>query len=135
MMSVLVSKNWLQSYKFTDFEISGGDSIVMTVMATGRNSGVVTLDNKTTGKTVSHKFTDEIGNLCQTNAEWIVEDFSQGNLLVPFADFGRVDFTNASVNGGSELDKAIIYDIKQGDKVYTSCSTSSSSSVSCSYVR
>ncbi|KAI8953014.1 peptidase A4 family-domain-containing protein [Xylaria longipes] len=122
------------SYRFANFRISGGDTITMTVTATGKNSGSVTLDNRTTGQSVSHAFTDQVGNLCQTNAEWIVEDFSQGNSLVPFANFGTVVFTNASVNGGAGLDNAVIYDIKQGSKVYTSCSTSSSSSVSCSYV-
>ncbi|KAI0442689.1 peptidase A4 family-domain-containing protein [Xylaria telfairii] len=122
------------SYRFANFKISGGDTLTMTVTATGKNSGSVTLDNRTTGQSVSHTFANEIGNLCQTNAEWIVEDFSQGNSLVPFANFGTVAFTNASVNGGTGLDKAIIYDIKQGNKIYTSCSTSSSSSVSCSYI-
>ncbi|KAF2971619.1 hypothetical protein GQX73_g1973 [Xylaria multiplex] len=103
-----------QSYSFPNFKISGGDTVKMTATVTGRNSGSVTLENKTTGKSVSHTFTSQAGNLCQTNAEWIVEDFSQGNSLVPFADFGTVVFTDASVNGGSGLDKAVIYDIKQG---------------------
>ncbi|KAI0407254.1 peptidase A4 family-domain-containing protein [Xylaria palmicola] len=122
------------SYRFPNFKIAGGDTITMTVTATGKNSGSVTLDNRTTGQSVSHAFTNQIGNLCQTNAEWIVEDFSQGNSLVPFANFGTVVFTNASVNGGSGIDKAVIYDIKQGNTVYTRCSASSSSSVTCSYV-
>ncbi|RYC61374.1 hypothetical protein CHU98_g4831 [Xylaria longipes] len=104
------------SYRFANFRISGGDTITMTVTATGKNSGSVTLDNRTTGQSVSHAFTDQVGNLCQTNAEWIVEDFSQGNSLVPFANFGTVVFTNASVNGGAGLDNAVIYDIKQGSK-------------------
>jgi hypothetical protein len=106
----------------------------MTATATGRNSGSVTLENRTTGQSVSHTFANEAGNLCQTNAEWIVEDFSQGNSLVPFADFKTVVFTEASVNGGSGLERAVVYDIKQGNKVYTSCSTSGSSSVTCSYI-
>ncbi|KAI1757982.1 peptidase A4 family-domain-containing protein [Xylaria castorea] len=122
------------SYRFANFRISGGDTVTMTVTATGKNSGSVTLDNRTTGQSVSHAFTNQVGSLCQTNAEWIVEDFSQGNSLVPFANFGTVVFTNASVNGGTGLENAVIYDIKQGNKVYTSCSTISSSSVSCSYV-
>ncbi|KAI3320271.1 peptidase A4 family-domain-containing protein [Xylariaceae sp. AK1471] len=104
------------SYRFSNFKISAGDTITMTVTATGRNSGSVTLDNRTTGQSVSHTFTNEAGNLCQTNAEWIVEDFSQGNSLVPFADFKTVVFTDASVNGGTGLEKATIYDIKQGNK-------------------
>ncbi|GAW13788.1 hypothetical protein ANO14919_031780 [Xylariales sp. No.14919] len=122
------------SYRFSNFKISGGDTVKMTAIVTGKNSGSVTLENKTTGQSVSHTFTNQIGNLCQTNAEWIVEDFSQGNSLVPFADFGTVIFTDASVNGGTGLDKAVIYDIKQGNKVYTRCSTSGSSSVTCSYI-
>ncbi|KAI0505212.1 peptidase A4 family-domain-containing protein [Xylaria bambusicola] len=122
------------SYKFPNFKISGGDTVTMTATVTSKNGGSVTLENKTTGQSVTHVFTNQLGNLCQTNAEWIVEDFSQGNVLVPFADFGTVVFTNASANGVTQLDKALIYDIKQGNKVYTSCSTSSSSSVTCSYV-
>jgi hypothetical protein len=106
----------------------------MSVTVAGKNSGSVTLENKTTKQSVSHTFKDQIGNLCQTNAEWIVEDFSQGNSLVPFANFDTVVFTEASVNGAMNLDKATIYDIKQGGKVYTRCSASSSSSVTCSYI-
>ncbi|KAJ2980218.1 hypothetical protein NUW58_g7006 [Xylaria curta] len=102
------------SYRFANFKITGGDVITMTATATGKNSGSVTLENKTTGQSVTHVFTNQVGDLCQTNAEWIVEDFSQGNSLVPFANFGTVVFTNASVNGVAGLDKAVIYDIKQG---------------------
>ncbi|GAP89391.2 putative acid proteinase protein [Rosellinia necatrix] len=122
------------SYRFSNFKIAGGDTITMTVIATSKNSGSVTLDNRTTGQSVTHTFTNQVGNLCHTNAEWIVEDFSQGNSLVPFANFGTVAFTNASANGVIGLEKAVIYDIKQGNKVYTSCSSPSPSSVTCSYV-
>ncbi|KAI1361661.1 peptidase A4 family-domain-containing protein [Xylaria arbuscula] len=122
------------SYRFSNFKISGGDTVTMTATVTSKNSGSVILENKTTGQSVSHAFSNQVGDLCQTNAEWIVEDFSQGNSLVPFADFGTVVFTNASVNGATGLDKALIYDIKQGNKVYTSCSTSGPSSVTCSYI-
>ncbi|KAI0969650.1 peptidase A4 family-domain-containing protein [Xylaria arbuscula] len=122
------------SYRFSNFAILGGDIISMTATVTSKNGGSVTLENKTTGQKVSHTFTSQAGSLCQTNAEWIVEDFSQGNSLVPFADFGTVVFSDVSVNGGTGLEKATIYDIKQGDKVYTSCSTSGSSSVTCSYI-
>lgn len=76
--------------------------------------------------------------LCETNAEWIVEDFSSGNSLVPFANFGTVTFTGASVTttSGSTLGVtgAEILDIKQSNTVLTSCSTSGTSSVTCSYV-
>ncbi|KAI0164138.1 peptidase A4 family-domain-containing protein [Xylariaceae sp. FL1272] len=121
------------SYTFTGFQISAGDTIVMSVTTTSKNSGSVTLDNKTTGKSVTHSFVDQEGDLCQTNAEWIVEDFLQGNSLVPLVDFATVTFTNATVNGKADLSGATIYDIKQGEKVYTSCSAVDLTSVTCAY--
>ncbi|KAI8628412.1 peptidase A4 family-domain-containing protein [Xylariaceae sp. FL1651] len=116
------------SYTFSNFKISFGDTIAMSVTATGRNSGSVTLENKTTGQVITHSFSNQNGNLCRVNAEWIVEDFSQGNSLVPFANFDTVTFTDVSVNGRKDLSGATIYDIKQGNRVYTSCSTPGSNS-------
>ncbi|KAI1260674.1 peptidase A4 family-domain-containing protein [Xylariaceae sp. FL1019] len=121
------------SYTFTGFKISAGDTIAMSVTTTSKNSGSVTLDNKTTGKSVSHTFANQEGDLCQTNAEWIVEDFLQGNSLVPLVDFATVTFTNATVNGKADLSGATIYDIKQGNTVYTACSAVDSTSVTCAY--
>jgi hypothetical protein len=40
------------------------------------------------------------GTLCGFDAEWIVEDFEEGNSLVPFADFGTVVFTDCSATAG-----------------------------------
>lgn len=61
-----------------------------------------------TGQTASHTFTGQTqGTLCGDNAEWIVEDFTEGSSLVPFADFGTVTFTGASaVVGGSTVTPA-----------------------------
>ena len=74
--------------------------------------------------------------LCEQNAEWIVEDFEEGNSLVPFANFGTVTFSNAEAttkSGTTGPSGATIIDIKQGSKVLTSVSTSGSS-VTVSYV-
>ncbi|KAI1317668.1 peptidase A4 family-domain-containing protein [Xylariaceae sp. FL0255] len=121
------------SYDFTGFGISAGDTVAMSVATTSKTSGTVTIENHTTGQTVSHDFENQSGQLCQTNAEWIVEDFQQGNSLVPFVDFNSVTFTDAMVDGQADLTGATIYDIKQGDTVLTSCKTVSSTSVTCSY--
>lgn len=125
------------AYSFNGFSISAGDSIKVTATATSTSSGSVTITNESTGKTVTHSFSGEGDHLCETNAEWIVEDFEEGGSLVPLANFGTVTFTDCSVttSSGNTLDAsgAQILDIKQGNTVYTDCSASSSS-VTCSYV-
>jgi hypothetical protein len=126
------------AYDFSGFSISAGDQIKMTASATSTSAGSVTLTNLSTGKTVTHSFSGESGKLCQTDAEWIVEDFESGNSLVPFANFGTVTFTGASVttNSGSTqgVSGAQILDIKQSNTVHTDCSVSGSSTVTCKYV-
>jgi len=125
------------SYSFDDFSFGAGDSIEITVQATSTNSGVATLTNLGTGQTVSHNFDNEGASLCLTNAEWIVEDASNGQSLIPFADFQTVTFTgvSAGLSDGSTVDAtgAQIADIRQNDAVLTSCS-SDGGSVSCTYV-
>lgn len=109
----------------------------MTVTATSKTAGSAVLENLTTGKTVTQTFSSESTPLCEENAEWIVEDFEQGSSLVPFADFGTITFTDASVttsSGTTGVSGATIIDIEQNNKVLTNCSTSGSSTVTCEYV-
>ena len=126
------------SYDFTGFAIHAGDEIRMTVTATGGGTGgSAVVENLTTGKSVSHSFSGESDKLCETNAEWIVEDFSSDSGLVPFADFDTVTFTGASATtGGSKVgvSGATTFEIRQNSQVLTQCGTSGSSSVTCSYV-
>jgi len=126
-----------QSYTFEGFGVSAGDTIDMNVVATSATSGTATLTNQNTGQTISHSFDGDVqGNLCQTNAEWIIEDFSEGNSLVPFADFTTVTFTGASaISNGATVDStgAEIVDIRQNNQVLTSCSANGGE-VTCSYV-
>jgi len=117
------------AYTFSGFAVNAGNQIRMTASATSTSAGSVKIENLSTGKSVTHSFSGESDRLCETNAEWIVEDFSSGSSLVPFANFGTVTFTGCSPSvSGSE-----ILDIKQNNKVLTSCSTSGSSTVTCSY--
>ena len=127
------------SYDFTNFDVSPGDSIKATVKATSKTAGTATIDNLTTGKTVTKSFSNEasLGSLCETNAEWIVEDFETDENLVPFADFGSVTFTSASyVAGGTtkSISGATIFDVEQDDKVVTSAGISGTSEVYVKYV-
>ncbi|KAF2147660.1 hypothetical protein K461DRAFT_215822, partial [Myriangium duriaei CBS 260.36] len=86
------------AYNFDDISFSEGDTVKVTVKATSTTAGTATVENVSTGQTVSHTFRNEgsEGALCQTNAEWIVEDYEQGNSLVSLIDFGTVTFTGAS---------------------------------------
>jgi hypothetical protein len=127
------------AYDFTGISLSAGDKITVTVTASSKTAGVATIENVTKGQTVKHSFTNEAseGSLCETNAEWIVEDFEEGSSMVTFADFGTVTFTGASATTGSGtvgVSGATIIDIEQNSKILTSCSTSGSSGVTCTYV-
>ncbi len=126
------------AYTFDGFDIAAGNVIRLTATAATKSSGSVLIENLSTGRSVTHSFSGQTSPLCETNAEWIVEDFEEGNSLVPFADFGTVTFTNAAVtqSGGTTLgvSGATIIDLRQNGKVLTSCSTSGSSTVSCDYV-
>ncbi|KUI52921.1 Aspergillopepsin-2 [Cytospora mali] len=117
------------AYTFSGFSISAGDTIVMTADATSKKAGSVTLENTTTGKTVTHSFSAESDELCEYNAEWIVEDFESGLKLVPFADFDTVTFSDCSPS----VSGSTIMDIRQSGSVLTSCSTSGTTKVTCEY--
>ncbi|KAH6990142.1 putative aspergillopepsin [Ilyonectria destructans] len=125
------------SYTFTGFAISAGDSIRMTVAATSKTAGKATIENLTTGKSTSHSFSSQTASLCETNAEWIVEDFQSGSSLVPFANFGEFVFTNAkaTTTSGSTVgvSGATIIDIRQNSKILTDCGTSGTYEVYCDY--
>lgn len=126
------------AYDFSGIDISEGDTIKVTVTVTSKSAGVATVENVSTGTTKTHTFSSSStqADLCEYNAEWIVEDFEQGSSLVSFADFGTVEFTSASaIKSGSTVGVtgAQILDIQQSSKVLTTCSTPSSSSVKCVY--
>ncbi|CAI7613894.1 hypothetical protein N7533_013306 [Penicillium manginii] len=114
------------SYSACDINISAGDLVRMTVDATSKTSGAATVDNISTGRSVTHTFNSGIqGDLCEYNAEWIVEDFEINNSLVPLANFGTVTFLNSlaierkSVVGPSD---ATLIDIRQNNRILTSSS-------------
>ncbi|KAI1825049.1 peptidase A4 family-domain-containing protein [Xylaria intraflava] len=125
------------AYDFTGFSVKGGDEVKITVTASSKSAGVATLENLTNGGKVSHSFSSETNELCEYDAEWIVEDYEEGSSLVPFADFDSVTFTGASATQNGKtvgVSGSSILDIEQGNSVLTDCSTSGSSTVTCDYV-
>ncbi|KAJ5185612.1 Concanavalin A-like lectin/glucanases superfamily [Penicillium cf. griseofulvum] len=125
------------AYDFSGLSISAGDVIEVTVTATSKTAGTAVIKNVTTGKSVTHTFTGGVdGDLCEYNAEWIVEDYESGGELVPFVNFGTVTFTNAKATTGGKTvgpSGSTLMDIKQNNVVLTKSSLTSSS-VSVSYV-
>ncbi|KAH6677343.1 putative aspergillopepsin-2 precursor [Halenospora varia] len=123
------------AYDFT-LDISAGDVITMFVNATTTTSGSATIENLTTGKTVTKELTSTSA-LGGQNAEWIVEDFEQNDALIAFADFGNVTFTEcvASTSESSEgVSSATIMDIENSsDEVLTDVTLISDSSFQVSY--
>ena len=114
----------------------------MSVIATSKNSGSATLENLTTGQTVTKKFTDiKDGNLCETSAEFIIEDFEEceGSSCSPvtFASFSpAVKFTDCSATEGGKtvgLSGAVMTEVEINNSDKTSC-TVSGTTLTCSYV-
>ena len=108
----------------------------MSVTATSKTAGKATITNKSTGKTVSHTFSGQ-PSLCEEDAEWIVEDFSVGGKLVPFANFSKVEFTDATAHtpAGKTVGPAgaTLIDLVHNNKIIAKGSTGSHS-VTVSYV-
>lgn len=125
------------AYDFSGITIAAGNVIKMTVTATSKKAGSAVIENVTTGKTVTHSFTSESNQLCETNAEWIVEDFEENDALVPFANFGTVTFSDAyatTASGTVGVTGGTIIDIEQSSKVLTSVTTSGSETIVVKYV-
>jgi hypothetical protein len=110
--------------------------ISMYVNATTTTSGSATIENLTTGKTVTKSLTST-STLGGENAEWIVEDFEEGDSLIAFADFGKVTFANcvATTSESSEgVSTAVIMEIENtGGEVLTDTSVVDDSSFIVSY--
>ncbi|KAL4869569.1 hypothetical protein BDV12DRAFT_76144 [Aspergillus spectabilis] len=117
---------WFPDYAY-DFNlaVNTGDVIVAIVEAFSPSEGVAIIENKSSGQkaTQTVKAPRAEATLAGQNAEWIVEDFQSGDMVVALADFGSVGFTGceARVNDGSVvgLDGATIIELKQKEKVLT----------------
>lgn len=118
------------------FPLRTGQNIAMEVDASSRKTGVAKLTNLDTGVTVSHTFTKDKtpSSLCETDAEWIMEDFL-GNL----ADFGTVKFTDNSASdaSGNKFTPAgaDVLDIRDADgNIKTDCGITGTD-VYCTYLQ
>jgi len=130
----------LASVDFSGIPIAAGDVISLSVVSSSSSSGTATIENLTTGKTVSKVVSapNSQAHLQGQNAEWIVEDFEEGNSLVPFADFGTVVFSDAVAKTQSETvtlaDVTPIVLVSSANKALTSVTVESTSEIEVTYL-
>jgi hypothetical protein len=81
--------------------VNPGDTINAEVRYMANNQYVMTISNQTTG--VSYSTTQKAASAKRQSAEWIVEAPTSAGNPLPLANFGTVNFTNASatINGVS----------------------------------
>ncbi|TAQ84337.1 hypothetical protein B7494_g7340 [Chlorociboria aeruginascens] len=118
------------SHDFSGITIHAGDTILATVRSSSATAGVATIENLTTGVTVTKSLTSS-SRLGGQNAEWIVEDYEENGSEVQLTNFGTVVFSDAVAgysSGGTEgPGSGTVIDLEEGSTVYTSVSGSSSS--------
>ncbi|KAI0366223.1 concanavalin A-like lectin/glucanase [Pilatotrama ljubarskyi] len=131
------------SWNFTDFHISAGDVLTFRLVATSDREGTVDIENETTGQMTSKvldappspPFTNP--QLSLQTAEWIMEDFFWYG-QVPLADFGSIDFTEASAitSAGRTvgLTDGIVVNLVLNNKVRTDVAINGHSSATVKYL-
>lgn len=110
----------LDSY-FDNFHIEAGHKIHASVHAISKSIGFATLVNLSTGQVATFPWAGNVeADLCQLDAEWIVEDYSSADGdEVPFVDFGEIKWTSAQATVGGAIfgpEKAELWDISQNGK-------------------
>ncbi|KAF8342499.1 peptidase A4 family-domain-containing protein, partial [Amanita rubescens] len=115
------------SHFFEGIVIKTGDVIRLKVVAMSPTRGTATISNLSNNQVVSIDLTSSSA-LCGQNAEWIVEDYFQGNVhsLVPLCNFGTVKFGHASASGASGAtvtpEGATLIDLVKNNRTLTSAS-------------
>ncbi|KAH8163460.1 hypothetical protein CIB48_g4776 [Xylaria polymorpha] len=122
---------------YSGFSVTAGNSVTVTATKTSSNGGTTTISAN--GKSASHTFSGQSTQLQGASAEWIVEDFTSGNSLVPFANFGTVTFTGASaiINGATvqaSSDSPVTIDLVSSSGSILTSTSISGTSVVVSYV-
>lgn len=125
------------SYDYTDdLDVQPGHQLRMAVYVDSISGGNSTIENLGNGKSATQSFSGENPQICQTDVEWIVEDFLMGGSSVPFLNFSEIRFTNALATGrqGDVTPQgAQIIEVTVNGQPHTLCS-SDSTSVDCKYI-
>ncbi|KAI0868752.1 peptidase A4 family-domain-containing protein [Hypoxylon argillaceum] len=122
---------------YSGFSVSAGSSVTVTATKTSTTGGTTTISAG--GKSASHTFSGQSTKLQGASAEWIVEDFTSGSSLVPFANFGTVTFTGATavINGATvsaSADSPVNIELESSTGSILTSTTISGSTVTVKYV-
>jgi hypothetical protein len=134
---------WFPNYAITipatQFSFKANDIITVSITSTTSSKGSITLTNNSTKKSytqaVTAPSTDAV--LGGQNAEWIVEDYQQNNALVPFANFGVVNFTSCVAKSATKslgTTNAAIINLKSGQTIHTDVTIPSDTQVNVQYL-
>ncbi|KAJ3499347.1 hypothetical protein NLG97_g395 [Lecanicillium saksenae] len=104
---------------FDNFPLSIGDAIYMEVDASSLTTGTAILKNLATGHQATHTFKNPVKPLCETDADWILEQFDS-----KLAGFSEIIFTNntAVTSQGTITPRGgQVLDLKAGSVIKTDC--------------
>lgn len=89
----------------SQFFVKAGDTVNLTITTSDPSKGTIILHNTSSGKSFTQAVNSPspTNNLAGQNVEWIVEDYLANNELVPFADFGAVNFTGCYAKTHTQL--------------------------------
>ncbi|EKM58485.1 uncharacterized protein PHACADRAFT_91134, partial [Phanerochaete carnosa HHB-10118-sp] len=108
----------------SDFIISEGDNVTMSITATNATSSTTVFTNQSTNQTITEAITS--GPLCLAEADFLIDSFDP----TPITDFGTINITGASAetpSGSLGLLGATIFDLQQNGTTLTSVTISNSS--------
>lgn len=130
-------KNDMQDYE-TNLDFSPGDTLRFTVHAKSTTSGTTTVENLSTGNSVSHTFTSETSYpLCETDGEWVLEDWSINNQHVELYNWGTIKIFDTTAKSPSKTVTAAgaeIVNININGQTLTDSSVDSDGTVSVTYI-
>lgn len=130
-------KNSMQDYQ-SGLIFSPGDTLRFTVHAQSYTSGTTTVENLSNGKSVSQTFTSETNYpLCETDAEWILEDWTQNGQPVPLYNWGTISiFDTIAKNPDGQVTAAgsNIVNININGQTLTKSNVKSDGTVSVTYI-
>ncbi|OBT67379.1 hypothetical protein VE03_03052 [Pseudogymnoascus sp. 23342-1-I1] len=130
-------KNSMQNYE-SGLTFSPGDTLRFTVHSQSTTSGTTTVENLSNGQWVSETYTSETDYpLCETDAEWILEDWTQNGEPVPLHNWGTISiFDTVARNPSGQVTAAgaDIVNININGRTLTESSIESDGTVGVTYI-
>jgi len=89
------------AHTIANFNVSPGDSITASLTETSPNTWALSIVNNTNNDSFNKTIYYDSS---LSSAEWIEEDPSDGNGLIPLDNFGNVNFSNCQTTNGNQVE-------------------------------